>query len=364
MNKKRVAVAMSGGVDSSVAVVLLQKQGYEVLGIHMKLHDAPPEERQNKSCCSLNDALDARAVCSHLGVPFYVLDFQDEFKENVIDYFVQEYLDGRTPNPCVMCNKIIKTRYLLEKADELDCAYLATGHYARVGKEPITGKWQITKPQDRRKDQTYFLYGTPNEELPRLLFPLADYSKPEVRQIAARHELVSAHKPDSQEICFVPQNYRDFIAKQTKTLPEPGDFVSTSGEILGCHKGIPYYTVGQRRGLQISSSDPYYVIHILKETNQIVLGKLQDMHVESIRVSDLNWVSIDPVQEPIPVTVKLRYAHKGVKATVIPLDDNTAQLILDTPERSASPGQAAVFYQDEVLLGGGWIDHCQPPEGK
>ena len=364
MKNKRVAVAMSGGVDSSVAVVLLQKQGYEVLGIHMKLHDTPPEERQNKSCCSLNDTLDARAVCSSLGVPFYVLDFQDEFKENVIDYFVQEYLDGRTPNPCVMCNKIIKTRYLLEKADELGCAYLATGHYARIGQDPLTGTWQITKPQDRRKDQTYFLYGTPNEELPRLLFPLADYGKPEVRQIAVQHELVSALKPDSQEICFVPQNYRDFITKQMNSLPKPGDFVSTSGEILGRHKGIPYYTVGQRRGLQISSSDPYYVIQILKDSNQIVLGKLQETLVKSIQVSDVNWLFKDPIREPISVTVKLRYAHRGAKATVIPGKNDTAQVILETPEQSASPGQAAVFYQGEVLLGGGWIDRCQAPEGK
>ena len=362
MKNKRVAVAMSGGVDSSVAMVLLQKQGYEVLGIHMKLHDAPPEERQNKSCCSLDDSLDARAVCSRLGVPFYVIDFQDEFKENVIDYFVQEYLDGRTPNPCVMCNKIIKTRYLLEKADELGCDYLATGHYARVGKDPITGKWQITKPRDRHKDQTYFLYGTPNVELPRLLFPLADYSKPEVRQIAVQYELVSAHKPDSQEICFVPQNYRDFISKQMNSLPEPGDFVSTSGKILGRHKGIPYYTVGQRRGLQISGSDPYYVIHLHKDDNQIVLGKLQESLVQSIRVSDVNWLSLDPIREPISVTVKLRYTHRGVKATVMPGEDDTVQLILDFPQHSASPGQAAVFYHDEVLLGGGWIDHCLAPE--
>ncbi len=362
MKNKRVAVAMSGGVDSSVAVVLLQKQGYEVLGIHMKLHDAPPEERQDKSCCSLNDSLDARAVCSRLGVPFYVLDFQDEFKENVIDYFVQEYLDGRTPNPCVMCNKIIKTRYLLEKADELGCDYLATGHYARVGKDPITGIWQITKPRDRQKDQTYFLYGTPNAELPRLLFPLADYSKPEVRQIAVQYELVSAHKPDSQEICFVPRNYRDFISKQMNSLPEPGDFVSTSGKILGRHKGIPYYTVGQRRGLQISGSDPYYVIQLLKDSNQVVLGKLQESLVKSIQVSDVNWLSLDPIREPISATVKLRYTHRGVGATIRPGGDDTVQVILDLPQHSASPGQAAVFYQDEVLLGGGWIDRCLAPE--
>ena len=362
MNNKRVAVAMSGGVDSSVAVALLKEQGYFVIGIHMKLYDPLPEERQNKSCCSLDDTLDARSVCSRLGVPFYVIDFQEEFKENVIDYFVQEYVDGKTPNPCVMCNKKIKNRYLLEKADELGCDYLATGHYARIIKDLTTGNWQITRPRDSHKDQTYFLYGTPSQELPKLLFPLADYSKPQVREIAVRYGLVSAQKPDSQEICFVPQNYREFIANQLSTPPDPGNFVSTSGEVLGQHKGIPYYTVGQRRGLQISGDSPYYVISLDKEKNQVILGKLEETYMKKVQVSEVNWVSIPPIQAPISVTVKLRYAHKGVKATVIPQENNSVQVVLETPERSASPGQAAVFYQEDVLLGGGWIDRCQVPE--
>ncbi len=363
MNNNRVAVAMSGGVDSSVAVALLKEQGYSVIGIHMKLYDPPSEERQNKSCCSLDDTLDARAVCSRLEVPFYVIDFQEEFKENVIDYFVQEYLDGRTPNPCVMCNQKIKSRYLLEKADELGCDYLATGHYAKVIKEPITGDWQITRPSDSHKDQTYFLHGILAHELPRLLFPLATYSKPEVREIATRYGLISAQKPDSQEICFVPQNYREFIANQLATPPELGDFVSTSGEVLGTHKGIPYYTVGQRRGLQISGGTPYYVVRLDKEKNQVVLGKIEETYVKIVQVSEVNWVSIAPIQEAISVTVKLRYAHKGVKATVIPQENNTVQVVLETPERAASPGQAAVFYQEDILLGGGWIDHCSVGEG-
>lgn len=358
MNKKRVAVAMSGGVDSSVAVALLKEQGYEVIGIHMKLHDAPAEERQNKSCCSLDDTLDARAVCSLMEVPFYVLDFQEEFKENVIDYFVQEYIDGRTPNPCVMCNKKIKNRYLLEKADELGCEYLATGHYAHIGRN-AQGTWQIKKPRDRRKDQTYFLYGTPSHEVPRLLFPLANYEKTEVRKIALQNGLPSAQKPDSQEICFVPQNYREFIENQLTTTPEPGDFLSTSGEILGQHKGIPYYTVGQRRGLNVSGTTPYYVVRLDKEKNQIILGRLEETFVQRIEISEVNWVSIAPITESMSVTVKLRYAHLGVKATVIPQEGDRVLLVLETPERSASPGQAAVFYQEDVLLGGGWIDHCQ-----
>ncbi|MBF0280835.1 MAG: tRNA 2-thiouridine(34) synthase MnmA [SAR324 cluster bacterium] len=358
MTSKRVAVAMSGGVDSSVSVALLKEQGYSVIGIHMKLYEPPSMERQSKSCCSLDDTLDARAVCSRLDVPFYVIDFRDEFKDNVIDYFVQEYLDGRTPNPCVMCNQKIKSQYLLEKADELGCDYLATGHYARILKDSASGNWQITRPRDFHKDQTYFLFGTPSEELPRLLFPLAEYSKPEVREIAERYGLVSAQKPDSQEICFVPLNYREFIVNQLNKTPEPGNFVSSSGEVLGRHKGIPYYTVGQRRGLQISGSTPYYVVQLDKKKNQIVLGKIEETFVKSVEVSKVNWVSIEPIEEPISVSVKLRYAHKAVKAKIIPQNYNRAQVVLEVPERSASPGQAAVFYQEDILLGGGWIDRC------
>ena len=352
---------MSGGVDSSVAVALLKEQGHEIIGIHMKLHTPPIEERRNKSCCSLDDTLDARAVCHRMGVPFYVIDFQEEFKKNVIDYFVQEYAQGRTPNPCVMCNQKIKNHYLLEKADELGCDYLATGHYARIEKNS-QGTWQIKKPRDRRKDQTYFLYGTPACELPRLLFPLADYEKPTIREIARHNGLVSAQKPDSQEICFVPQNYRPFVANQLIAPAKPGEFLSTSGQVLGEHQGIPYYTVGQRRGLNISGSNPYYVIKLDKEKNQIILGHLEETYVQHIEASEVNWVSIPPIQEPLSVTVKLRYAHRGVKATVIPKENRKVQIVLNIPERSASPGQAAVFYQEDVLLGGGWIDQCHAAE--
>ncbi|MBF0289163.1 MAG: tRNA 2-thiouridine(34) synthase MnmA [SAR324 cluster bacterium] len=356
MKKKRVAVAMSGGVDSSVAIALLQEQGYDIIGIHMKLADTSFEERQNKSCCSLDDALDARAVCSRLKIPFYVIDFKEQFKKNVIDYFVQEYVDGRTPNPCIMCNMKIKNKFLLEKANELDCEYLATGHYARIIEDPLKKRLQIVKPDDLYKDQTYFLYGTLSSELPKLLFPLADYSKPKVRQIAAQFGLVSAEKPDSQEICFVPQNYRDFIANQLKDSPKPGNFVATSGEILGEHQGIPYYTVGQRRGLGISGSEPYYVIRLDKATNEIVVGHLEETYVSEFGVSQVNWVSIDPIQESIDVTVKLRYSHLGTSAAVIPQSHNRVQVILKNPDRSVTPGQAAVFYHENILLGGGWID--------
>lgn len=359
MKKLRVALAMSGGVDSSVAVAILKEQGHEVIGIHMKLHDSAPEERRDKSCCSLDDTLDARSVCSLFDIPFYVVDFRDEFKENVIDYFVQEYVDGRTPNPCVMCNKTIKNQFLLEKADELDCDYLATGHYARISQNQKTGKLQIRKPHDLRKDQTYFLFGTPQYELSRLLFPLADYTKPQVREIATKHGLISAKKPDSQEICFVPQNYRDFISGQLVNPPTPGNFVTTSGEVLGQHKGIPFYTIGQRRGLNISGTNPYYVIRIDKEKNEVVLGTTEETFINKLDVSEVNWVSIDPIQEETHITVKLRYAHKGAKAKVIPLSDNEVKIILDEPERAATPGQAAVFYDQDVLLGGGWINSCQ-----
>ncbi len=349
---------MSGGVDSSVAAALLKEQGYEVIGIHMKLYNAPPEERKNKSCCSLDEALDARAVCSRLDVPFYVIDFQEEFQENVIDYFVKEYVNGKTPNPCVMCNKKIKSRYLLEKADELACDYLATGHYARVTQDPVSGQHQISRPKDRRKDQTYFLYGLRSYEIPRLLFPLADYKKSEIREIAAQYGLASAQKPDSQEICFVPKDYRQFLNTQLSTRPEPGNFVGTSGEILGQHQGLPYYTVGQRRGLGISDSTPYYVVHLDAETNQVILGKSEETYVQTVYVSEVNWVSIDPISKPLVATAKLRYSHIGVSAKIFPQSNHTVRLELESPVRSVAPGQAAVFYHEDILLGGGWIDSC------
>ena len=352
----RVAMAMSGGVDSSVAAVLLKEQGHEVIGLHMKLYHGPENETRPKSCCSLDEAIDARAACHRLNIPFYVLDCQKEFRESVIDYFVEEYSRGNTPNPCVMCNKEIKSNVLLKKVDELDCDYLATGHYAKIRFNPLIRRQQLIRPQDLRKDQTYFLHSIPADELHRLMFPLADIIKPEVRKIAGKLNLSAANKPDSQEICFVPKDYRNFLKQELNEVPELGEFISASGEVLGEHLGLPFYTIGQRRGLGLSDSTPYYVVKIDKGKNRIVLGKEEDLYSKTIFVSRVNWLSISPPKEKLRVTAKLRYSHQGVAASVFPKSDNKVRLELDVPERAVTPGQAAVFYQDEILLGGGWIN--------
>jgi tRNA-specific 2-thiouridylase len=256
-----------------------------------------------------------------------------------------------------MCNKKIKSDLLLKKVDELDCDFLATGHYARVYDNPENGRPQLARPQDIRKDQTYFLYGIPAHELPRLMFPLAEIIKPEVRKIACKLNLSAAKKQDSQEICFVPKDYRTFLKQEMKTAPEPGEFISVSGEVLGEHTGLPFYTIGQRRGLGLSDTTPYYVIKIDKAQNRIVLGKEADLFSQTIHVSSVNWVSIQAPDKPLRVSAKLRYAHQGASATVFPTTGNQVRVEFDSPERSVTPGQAAVFYQDDVLLGGGSIDN-------
>jgi len=307
----RVAMAMSGGVDSSVAAVLLKEQGHEVIGLHMKLYHGPENETRPKSCCSLDEAIDARAACHRLNIPFYVLDCQKEFRESVINYFVEEYSRGNTPNPCVMCNKEIKSNLLLKKVDELDCDYLATGHYAKIRFNPLIRRQQLMRPQDLRKDQTYFLHSIPGDDLHRLMFPLADIIKPEVRKIAGKLNLSAANKPDSQEICFVPKDYRNFLKQELNEVPEHGEFISVSGEVLGEHLGLPFYTIGQRRGLGLSDSTPYYVVKIDKGKNRIVLGKEEDLYSKTIFVSGVNWLSISPPKEQVTCNCEVALLPSG-----------------------------------------------------
>ena len=352
----RVAIAISGGVDSSVAAALLKDKGFEVIGLHMKLYRGPENDIRNKSCCSIDETLDARLACHRLGIPFYAIDYQQEFRETVINYFIEGYASGNTPNPCVMCNKKIKSSLLLKKATELDCEHLATGHYARISSNPYTGNTQLSRPQDLSKDQTYFLHGIPSEDLNRLMFPLSEITKTEVRKIARKLRLSAANKPDSQEVCFVPKDYREFLKNEMNETPLPGKFTSISGEVLGEHKGIPFYTIGQRKGLGINDTTPYYVVKIDKENNRIILGKENDLYSKTIYVSSVNWVSISAPATSISAFVKLRYAHHGANATLIPESRNKVRLELENPERAVTPGQAAVFYQDNILLGGGKID--------
>jgi len=360
----RVAVAMSGGVDSSVAAALLLEQGWDVIGVHMKLHEAPDAERRDKSCCSLDDALDARQVCARLGIPFYVLDFQARFRERVIDYFVDSYRTGLTPNPCVMCNQSIKNATLLAQVREFGCDYLATGHYAAKRRNPETGDWELVRPRDRRKDQTYFLFSTPREELPWLLYPLADYEKPQTRGVAERHGFLTWDKPDSQEVCFVPRDYRSFLrGRLGDALPLPGPFVDGDGRVLGTHQGLPFYTVGQRRGVGVQATEPLYVVELRPERNEVVLGPEAALYQPGADVRRVNWVSRDPITAPIDADVKVRYAHEGTPARIEPAplpDDPTAVRVrFAEPVRAVTPGQAAVFYAGDVLLGGGWIESAR-----
>ncbi len=353
----RVAVAMSGGVDSSVAAALLVEQGWQVVGVHMKLHEAPDSEKRDKSCCSIDDALDARQVCARLGIPFYVIDFVEQFHERVISYFVEGYRAGRTPNPCVMCNQTVKNALLLERVREFGCDYLATGHYAAIRTNPATGEPEIVRPRDRRKDQTYFLWGTPRHELPHLLFPLADYEKPRAREVAARHDFITWNKPDSQEVCFVPKDYRDFLRPLLAAAPPPeGNFVDSAGRVLGRHQGLPYYTVGQRRGIGIAAEQPLYVVALRRDRNEVLLGTAADLNSSALRVSGINWVARPPAGPSLEAVVKIRYAHEATPARITPLGGGVARIEFAAPVRAATPGQAAVFYDGDVLLGGGWIE--------
>jgi tRNA-specific 2-thiouridylase len=351
----RIAVALSGGVDSSVAAALLVERGHDVVGVHMKLHDLPDADKHGKACCSLDDSLDARQVCARLGIPFYVIDFSEPFRRHVMDYFVEAYRAGRTPNPCVMCNQHVKHAALLQRVREFGCEYLATGHYAGIRLNPDTGEHEILRPRDRRKDQTYFLFGTAAEELPYLIFPLAELDKAETRASADRRGFSTWNKPDSQEICFVPRDYRDFVGPRLGA-PSHGHFVDRGGRVLGEHEGVAFYTIGQRRGLGIAAPRPLFVTAIRPERNEVVLGPEEELLASSARVSGVNWLTRPIPRHPVEAWVKIRYADPGTPARIVPAPDSTARIEFARPVRAITPGQAAVFYSADRLLGGGWIE--------
>ena len=356
--KKKVAVGMSGGVDSSVAAYLLKEQGYDVIGVTMQIwqDEDPLAQAENGGCCGLSAVDDARRVADRLGIPYYVLNFKREFKENVIDYFMDEYMHARTPNPCIACNRYVKWEALLNRARELGCDYIATGHYARVV-QLDNGRYALKKSATDRKDQTYALYNLTQEQLAHTLMPVGEYEKEQIREIAAKIGLLIANKPDSQEICFIPDNdYAGYIERESgKTFPK-GNFVDLEGNILGTHKGIIHYTIGQRKGLGLSMGSPVFVVDIRPELNEVVIGSNLDTFHDSLYAGKVNLMSVDALEGEREVVAKIRYSHKGAPCRIKMVDEDTVLCKFEEPVRAITPGQAVVFYDGDIVLGGAVID--------
>lgn len=358
----RVVVAMSGGVDSSVAAALLRAEGYDVVGITMQLWDSSDGERgRPDSCCSIEDIHDARRVADAIDIPFYVVNLEEAFMREVVDYFVRDYLGGQTPNPCVKCNQVMKFELLMRRARELEADFLVTGHYARIEKdEAKEGRFRLLRGIDRSKDQSYFLFTTTQEQLSRLLFPLGGMTKREVREHASRLGLRVADKGESQEICFVQDGtYRSFI--EERGASGAGEIVDRSGQALGLHRGIFNYTVGQRRGLGIGGGPPLYVVDIDRGRNRIVVGSEEELLSDTLIAGDCNWIAIEELKGAMTVETKVRYSQEGSPSTIYPLEDGRVRVEFDTLQRAITPGQAAVFYQGEVVVGGGWIERGDKP---
>jgi tRNA-specific 2-thiouridylase len=362
-----IAVAMSGGVDSSTVAALLARQGHAVVGLTMQLWNQRrlPElsgEGATGRCCSLDDVYDARRVAEQIGIPYYVVNFEQQFEEQVVKPFVAEYLAGRTPIPCTLCNNYIKFDRFLDMADSVGARQIATGHYARIRYDEASGRYQMLRGRDESKDQTYFLFGLTQTQLARTLFPLGELTKPEVRELAGSLGLAVAVKPDSQEICFVPNgDYAAFMNAYLKeTGVEPGrirgEIVSTDGRRLGEHEGVHRYTVGQRKGLGIAAPEPLYVIATDPQTQRVVVGNNDDLLRQSFFAKDVNWISIATPTHPIRARVKIRNKHTGADAVVQAHGLHRVEVTFDDPQRAVTPGQGAVFYQDDLVLGGGWIE--------
>ena len=359
---------MSGGVDSSTVAAMLRAQGCTVIGLTMQLwnqrrlagREGMPESVQGR-CCSLDDVYDARRVAQHIGIPYYVVNHEDRFEQDVVRPFVEEYLSGRTPIPCSLCNNHLKFDQLLIVAQQIGAERVATGHYARVAYDEPRGRWLLKRPADHSKDQTYFLFGLTQEQLSRTLFPLGDMTKPKVRELARQHGLALAEKPDSQEICFVPGgDYKRFIdaylAEQGESLPDTaGDLVTTSGEVLGEHAGIHNFTVGQRKGLGVATGSPLYVIQISGANKQVVVGGDKHLYSLTLRAKRVNLISVADLTEPMRVAVKIRHRHEPAAAVIERSGEDEILVTFDEPQRAITPGQAAVFYDGDVVVGGGWI---------
>lgn len=354
----KVLVGMSGGVDSSVAAKVLLDSGYDVTGVTVRMFDsdALALDSDTRICSSLTDVNDAKAVAQKLGFEHLVFDFKDKFREYVMNNFVDSYISGKTPNPCIQCNRHIKFDQMLSKAEELGFDYIATGHYAHKEFCEETGRYILIRPSDRSKDQTYVLYSLTQKQLAKTLFPLADYEKPQVRKIAEDADLINSRKPDSQDICFVPDGkYADFIVKHAPGCVRPGKFTDTQGNVLGEHKGIIHYTIGQRKGLGIALGKPAFVVSKSSENNTVVLGSNEDLMADEVIAEDVNLISVAQITEPMRVTAKIRYNQNDEPAVVYPMDDGKLRFVFDRPQRAVTSGQAVVFYDGDIVVGGGTI---------
>jgi len=363
-----IAVAMSGGVDSSTVAAMLCADGHSVIGLTMQLwnqrrlagREGMPESVQGR-CCSLDDVYDARGVAQAIGIPYYVVNHEERFEREVVRPFVAEYLSGRTPIPCSLCNNHLKFDQLLIVARQIGADTLATGHYAQVAFDDQHGRWLLKRPTDTAKDQTYFLFGLTQEQLSRTIFPLGGMTKPEVRELARKLGLALAEKPDSQEICFVPGgDYKRFLdaylAEQGESLPDTsGELVTTSGEVVGEHHGIHNFTVGQRKGLGVATGSPLYVIQINGEKGQVVVGNNEDLYTRTLRARRVNLISVSDLSEPMRVGVKIRHRHEPAPAMLEKAGEDEVLVTFDQPQRAVTPGQASVFYDGDVVVGGGWI---------
>jgi tRNA-uridine 2-sulfurtransferase len=359
MSKKTVVVAMSGGVDSSLAAALLKEEGYNVIGVTMQIWDPekPEAGEDHGGCCSLSAVDDARRVANTLEIPYYVMNFRDLFETKVINYFIDEYLEGKTPNPCIACNRFIKFESFLQKAQGLGADFIATGHYAKLGFDEKYQRYVMQKAIDDTKDQTYALYTLTQEQLAHTLMPLGKFRKVDIRKMAEELGLTVANKPDSQEICFVTDNnYKGFIKENTTKTIKPGNFVDTHGNILGKHEGIPFYTIGQRKGLGIALGEPMYVVRIDPVKNHVVLGKHEEVFNRELISKDNNFILIDKLVEPMEVEAKIRYSAKPAKSLITPIDGERVKVEFEQPQRASTPGQAVVFYKDDYVVGGGTIE--------